>query len=478
MRSRTSKQQRHARDLPHLTARLFGVPLLMDERKIDAIYPVFEQKILSGTLPEKTGNDDDFRDPGELEIDTANGIARIPVIGSLVRRSSWLNAYSGLTAYSEVAEALDCALSDARVKAILLQVDSFGGEAGGCFELCDKIFAARSIKPIWAVADIDALSAGYAILSSAQRCFVAARGSCGSVGVVSVHLERSRQNEMLGLTYTVFRAGQRKADFNPYEKLTPAAAAKQLASMERTRQAFVDCITRNRPISAQAVLETEGQWYDAEDGLSLGLVDGVDTFENVYSALVSEVVPGAVSVAQVPDEPPAAPEVDPSDDPPSEETPPDDDERGKRVMDPRDSKTAATVPPAGVTADTVPAAVADSKVVSLADAKPSDAAAEIANMCILAGVPARAATYIAKGATVKQVQAELLEMRAAASDAGGTELSNHHTGTGNGGLTAGAAGPATGKNNGPPRPETMQAWDGAFAKVHASNPHFKSAERR
>lgn len=113
------------------------------------------------------------------------------------------------------------------------------------------------------------------------------------------------------------------------------------------------------------------------------------------------------------------------------------------------------------------------EVVTLADARPDTAAGEIANMCILAGVPQRAADYIAKGRSVGEVRTELLEYRAKQSNGGGDglgELHNHHTGTGNGGIAL--AGPATAHNNGPPKPETMAGWEGAFAKVHASNPLF------
>jgi ClpP class serine protease len=48
----------------------------------------------------------------------------------------------------------------------MLDIDSPGGEAGGVFDLADKIFSARKVKPIWAVANDEAFSAAYAIAAA------------------------------------------------------------------------------------------------------------------------------------------------------------------------------------------------------------------------------------------------------------------------------------------------------------------------
>ena len=50
-----------------------------------------------------------------------------------------LEAASGLTSYGEIAARLDAALADPQVSGILLDLDSPGGEAGGVFELAERI---------------------------------------------------------------------------------------------------------------------------------------------------------------------------------------------------------------------------------------------------------------------------------------------------------------------------------------------------
>ena len=83
------------------------------------------------------------------------------------------------------------AVDDAGVRAILLDIDSPGGETTGCFELADYIYSIRGIKPVYAAANDIALSAAYAIASAASRVFVTRTGAVGSVGVYALHVDQS-----------------------------------------------------------------------------------------------------------------------------------------------------------------------------------------------------------------------------------------------------------------------------------------------
>src|ERR1700730_17197754 len=65
---------------------------------------------------------------------TADGVAIIPVVGSLVNRGGWIGAYSGMTSYEGLKYQLGAAAKDPSVSSILLDMDSPGGEAVGAFE--------------------------------------------------------------------------------------------------------------------------------------------------------------------------------------------------------------------------------------------------------------------------------------------------------------------------------------------------------
>jgi hypothetical protein len=123
--------------LPHIAGRVFDAPLLIARAKLDTILGVLAPRLRGETLP--FGAKPTMRD-----YEVQNGIAVIPVVGTLVRRTVGLEAQSGLTSYGLIAERLDAALSDNAVKGILLDIDSPGGEAGGVFDLADKIFTGRA----------------------------------------------------------------------------------------------------------------------------------------------------------------------------------------------------------------------------------------------------------------------------------------------------------------------------------------------
>ena len=141
--------------LVHLASRLYGTPLLIARSKLDVILSVLGPRIglpeIDAAVPLPTSK------PG-TSIGQP-GIAIIPVHGTLVRRAMGLEAASGLTSYGEIAARLDAALADPQVSGILLDLDSPGGEAGGVFELAERIRAANDIKPVWAHANDSAYSA-------------------------------------------------------------------------------------------------------------------------------------------------------------------------------------------------------------------------------------------------------------------------------------------------------------------------------
>jgi hypothetical protein len=104
-------------------------------------------------------------DPAPLSSVTVERIAVVSVIGTLVSRSGYLDATSGLLSYGDIGDAIATAMDDPSVRGVILDVDSPGGEVGGLFDLVDRIGSTKSArgKPLWAIANESALSAAYAI---------------------------------------------------------------------------------------------------------------------------------------------------------------------------------------------------------------------------------------------------------------------------------------------------------------------------
>ncbi|MFN7226855.1 MAG: S49 family peptidase [Holosporales bacterium] len=225
---------------------------------------------------------------------SASGNARIavvPVLGPMVKRGSFLDALFGFGNYEDVQARFDAALNDPSVDAVLLEIDSPGGEAAGAFDLADRIFAARGSKPVWAIANDSAFSAAYAIGSAADKLFLTRTGGVGSIGVLAAHVDQSGYDEKQGVKVTTVTAGARKNDFNAHEPLSEDAAGFLQAEVNRLYGMFVDTVARNRSLSADAVRATEAALFFGNDAVKAGLADGVGTFESTLQALASTLTP-------------------------------------------------------------------------------------------------------------------------------------------------------------------------------------------
>lgn len=115
-------------------------------------------------------------------VSLRDGVAVIPVTGPIMRYANLFTRISGATSTQELATDLQAALEDPKVRSILLNVDSPGGEANGISELADMVFAARDKKPIKAYIGGTGASAAYWIASAASEVVINDTGIAGSIG--------------------------------------------------------------------------------------------------------------------------------------------------------------------------------------------------------------------------------------------------------------------------------------------------------
>jgi ClpP class serine protease len=216
-----------------------------------------------------------------------SGVAVVPIIGPLVARGDWLSMLVGAPSYGEVGDAITAALADPAARAVLLEVDSPGGEIGGLFDLVDRIVALRdaSDKPLWAVASESALSAAFAIASVADRLYVTRTAEIGSVGVVAIHVDESAADAMAGLKWTLIHAGRKKVDGNPHESLSGSARADIQADVDALHAELVALMARNRDMGAEAVGATEAAIYRGQRAVSVGFADQLGTVGQALAEL-------------------------------------------------------------------------------------------------------------------------------------------------------------------------------------------------
>jgi signal peptide peptidase SppA len=418
----------HISSMPHLASRIFGTPLLIHPRKLDVILSVLGPRLgvaMSDDSQQLIKHLAAQAPPANPTSLTSN-IAVISVSGTLVRRAAAVDAASGLTSYSAISAQLAQAVRDPAVNAILLDIDSPGGEAGGAFDLADQIVAARQVKPIWAVANDDAFSAAYAIASAAARVYVTRTGGVGSVGVIALHVDQSQRDAMNGLRYTAVYAGDRKNDMSPHAPLSTDAAQALQAEVDRLYGLFVSTVAANRNLSVQDVQDTEAGLYFAQDAIDVGLADVVGTLDDALIALSEELQTKTTSIARIQG---SGREMGISTPGPSmkrsvcmqndatqtadgqttqdEQHQPADQMRTEPAQS--GDATQGTGEPPGAQAQT--SAVAQGHDIKAASAQ----VLAIAEMCLLAGKSEMTAALIERGVSVDQARKELLAAKASGS---------------------------------------------------------------
>ncbi|SIQ57439.1 signal peptide peptidase SppA [Rhizobium sp. RU20A] len=218
-----------------------------------------------------------------------NGILMIPVKGVLLYGVGYAIG-SWLTGYVYITKALERGLADPEVKGIAFVIDSPGGHVAGCFDLGDKIYAARGRKPMRAYAAENAYSAAYLIFSSADpgQATVSRTGGVGSIGVVTMHIDASKAMDDYGYKITFIHYGKHKVDGNAYEAL-PADVKKRIqARIDGLGELFVSTVARNRAMDAQAVRDTEALTFTAEEATSNGLADAIGSLDDAIAVFAAD----------------------------------------------------------------------------------------------------------------------------------------------------------------------------------------------
>jgi signal peptide peptidase SppA len=288
--------------LPRLAQRVFNTPLMLHPRKAEIVLAALSDRLGIGLIGRLDGStvaplameDDDygFAEPGNnprTGYDMVGPVAVIPIQGTLVQKLGSLRPWSGMTGYDGIRQNLFTALDDPAVKAIVLDIDSPGGEVAGCFDIVDTIYAARGNKPIWAILNESAYSAAYAIASAADKIYVPRTGGVGSIGVICAHVDMSQALTSAGIKVTFITYGDTKADGHSEIPLSEDAKKRFQADIDTMGQLFVDTVARNRNISAATVRDTQAATFMGDKGVALGLADEVAAPDAAFRALIKQI---------------------------------------------------------------------------------------------------------------------------------------------------------------------------------------------
>lgn len=278
-------------DLIKITDLLVNRPLLITPEKAAAIYAVVSGHGKNQLNPfdgEPVKRDSAGRIMGKPYQIIAEKIAVISVVGTLVNRGGWIGAECGVISYEGLEKQIKTVAADSQIEAVVFDFDSPGGDATGCFELAAQIRDLTAKKQTIAFVNGMACSAAYALASATGEIVTTPSAAIGSIGVLCLHVDYSRQLDAEGITPTYIYAGSHKVDGNPAEPLTDSVRAGLQANVDIFYEAFLTTVAKGRGkrFAAAAARKTQAQVFLGEEAVKLGLADRVGTFDNIIASLM------------------------------------------------------------------------------------------------------------------------------------------------------------------------------------------------
>lgn len=245
------------------------------------------ERMSAGAFPEDDEEDDDDDGlPALLQIQ--NGIGVLSIHGTLTNSDSPWNKYFGITSYNAIREALMYAANDESIEAILLDISSGGGAVSGVDDAAKLIsMVDKNVKPVISFTDGAMCSAAYWLGCSAREVYASNVAITGSIGVISTHMERSKQLKEDGIGVTVMRSGKFKALANGVEPLTSDAKAQIQGQLDAVYSIFLGHVASARGKSADAADATmaQGREFIGQQAIGAGLVDGIESFDSVMTKM-------------------------------------------------------------------------------------------------------------------------------------------------------------------------------------------------
>jgi ClpP class serine protease len=261
-----------------LAEKINNKPLLITE---DALTPILSY--LENRTEAAISNEDTKR---RNAPSIAERTAMIPVSGSLSYEKTWLGAMCGMTSYQQLVEDVEEML-DLGAKTIVLDVDSGGGEAYGCFETAMSIKKRVSDAGAKLITYVDgmAASAAYALASVADEVIINPMAEAGSIGVLIRLIDSSEAMKKAGYKQIYITSAKSKVPFDADGGFKKEFLEDLQSRVDKLHTQFLDHVSMNRNISTESINNMQAKVFDAEKALQLGLVDKIMSHEDFFEYL-------------------------------------------------------------------------------------------------------------------------------------------------------------------------------------------------
>jgi protease-4 len=190
-------------------------------------------------------------------------------------------------AVSRVYERLERAAEDPLVKAVILRLDTPGGEVTASDIIFHEVlrFRERTRKPVIALMMGIAASGGYYIASACDLIMAHPTTLTGSIGVISIFPNVEDLMSKIGVKVNVIKSGEEKDSGGPFRDMTAEEKKIFQAVIDEYYQDFLNAVTAGRKgkIAPEELRRiADGRIYTAPQALRLKLVDEIGYFGDAF----------------------------------------------------------------------------------------------------------------------------------------------------------------------------------------------------
>jgi len=184
----------------------------------------------------------------------------------------------------DMRAALEQARDDSRVKAIVLQIDSPGGEVTASDEIYNAVLKARAKKPVVIYMESLAASGGYYVSCGGKFLMANETTITGSIGVIIQTLNYEQLFNKVGLASVVFKSGKFKDMLNGARPVTPEERELVQSFIMNTYEKFLGIVAKERSLPADLLRNTiaDGRILSGKEALQHKLIDGVGQLDDAF----------------------------------------------------------------------------------------------------------------------------------------------------------------------------------------------------
>jgi protease-4 len=199
--------------------------------------------------------------------------------------SSSLPGNVGDTMVDDMRLALQQARDDDHVRAVVLEIDSPGGEVTASDAIYNWVVKTRTKKPVIVYMDSLAASGGYYVACGGKYLMANETTITGSIGVIIQTLNYEQLFNKVGLASVVFKSGKFKDMLSGTRPISPEEREYIQGFVMKTYDKFLGIVARERNLPADGLRNSvaDGRILSGKDALDNKLIDGVGQIEDAFT---------------------------------------------------------------------------------------------------------------------------------------------------------------------------------------------------